>query len=182
MNKIATPLSGLFVLEPKIFSDSRGYFVETFNHRTFTELGFDYHFVQDNESFSQYGTLRGIHFQKGKMAQAKLIRVVDGEILDVAVDLRKDSPTFGKSFSRRLSSENKHLLLIPRRFAHGFSVLSATARVIYKCDNFYSPGDEAGIHFADKDLHIDWMIPKEKAVVSEKDQKLQSFQQMRDQL
>lgn len=182
MNKIATPLQDLFVLEPKVFGDSRGYFVETFNRQAFGKLGLDYDFVQDNESYSKYGTLRGLHFQKGKFAQAKLVRVIQGEILDVAVDLRKESATFGKSFSARLTGENKKQMLIPRGFAHGFSVLSETALVIYKCDNFYSPENEGGIHFTDPELKIDWVIPKDKVIVSDKDNRNPLFRETRESL
>jgi dTDP-4-dehydrorhamnose 3,5-epimerase len=181
MNKIATPIEGLFVLEPRVHVDTRGHFVETFNQRVFESLGLDYHFVQDNESFSHRGSLRGLHFQKNSSAQAKLVRAVEGEILDVAVDLRKDSPTFGQSFTQHLSGKNKLQLLIPRGFAHGFSVLSESARVIYKCDNFYDPKAEGGIHFADTELAIDWLIPTEEAIVSPKDQKLPTFAEIRDQ-
>jgi dTDP-4-dehydrorhamnose 3,5-epimerase len=182
MNKIVTPIADLFVLEPKVFGDSRGYFMETFNAQVFNKLGLDYHFVQDNESYSTYGTLRGLHFQKGSFAQAKLVRVISGEILDVAVDLRKDSATFGKSFSARLSGENKKQMLVPRGFAHGFSVLSPTCQVIYKCDNLYSPENESGIHFTDPDLKIDWLVPREKIVVSDKDNRNKFFREIRDQL
>lgn len=182
MNKVATPIPDLFVLEPKVFGDSRGYFMETFNAEVFNKLGLDYHFVQDNESFSNYGTLRGLHFQKGSFAQAKLVRVISGEILDVAVDLRKNSPTFGKTFTIRLTGENKKQLLIPRGFAHGFSVLSPTCQVIYKCDNLYSPENEGGIHFTDPDLNIDWGLPRDKVIVSEKDNRNKFFRDIRDSL
>lgn len=182
MNKVATPIKDLYVLEPKVFGDSRGYFMETFNADVFNKLGLDYSFVQDNESFSKYGSIRGLHFQKGSFAQAKLVRAISGEILDVAVDLRKDSPTFGRSFSARLSGENKKQMLVPRGFAHGFSVLSETALVIYKCDNLYSPSHEGGIHFADPDLKIDWLVPHTQAIVSEKDNRNPFFRDIRESL
>ncbi len=177
-----TPIQDLLILEPKIFKDPRGYFFEIYNQKTFSPLGLDLQFVQDNESFSNYGTLRGLHFQKGAYAQAKLVRAVQGEIWDVAVDLRATSPTFGKSFGTRLSSENKNQFFIPRGFAHGFVVLSESALVCYKCDNFYSPENEGGIHFADPDLAVDWIIKPEEIVVSDKDRENPSFRSIREQL
>lgn len=169
MKLIATELDGLFVLEPKVFRDPRGYFLEFYNRNTMQALGLDYHFVQDNESQSGYGTLRGLHFQNGEHAQAKLVRAVSGEVLDVAVDLRRGSKTFGKHFSTILSGENKRMMIIPRGFAHGFAVLSESAVFAYKCDNFYSVANEGGLHYADPDLGIDWRLPPDKIVLSEKD-------------
>ncbi len=175
MKSVETGIEGLLVLEPKVFRDPRGYFIELFNERTMALLGLNYRFVQDNESQSSYGTLRGLHFQKGASAQAKLVRAVLGEVLDVAVDLRPGSKTYGKHFSVVLNEENKKMLMIPRGFAHGFAVLSPTAIFSYKCDNFYAPADEGGIHYADPDLSIDWRLPKDKILVSDKDAKYSGF-------
>jgi dTDP-4-dehydrorhamnose 3,5-epimerase len=172
---IETGFAGLKIFEPKVFADSRGYFFESFNEKTFHDAGIDAHFVQDNESKSQRGVLRGLHYQLNPMAQAKLVRVVEGEVLDVVVDIRKGSPTYGKHFSLPLSAENKKQLFIPRGFAHGFSVLSETCIFQYKCDNFYSKESEAGIIFSDPDLNIDWGIGLEEAVISDKDKVLSSF-------
>lgn len=169
MNIIATELNDLFIIEPKVFSDSRGYFFESYSQKIFEQAGLKYNFVQDNESRSLYGTLRGLHFQKGDFAQAKLVRAVQGEILDVAVDLRKNSKTYGQHFSVVLSAENKRMMMIPRGFAHGFVVLSESAIFSYKCDNFYAPGSEGGLHYADPDLGINWRVPADKILLSEKD-------------
>lgn len=169
MKLIDTGIKDLFVIEPKVFGDHRGYFLETYNKNVFQELGLNYNFVQDNESFSKYGTLRGLHFQKGEYAQAKFVRVVSGKVLDVAVDLRLGSPTYGKSYSVELSDENKRMFIIPRGFAHGFVVLSETALFSYKCDNFYSPANEGGLLFSDPELEIDWRVPQDKIILSEKD-------------
>lgn len=171
MNLIETGISDLYILEPKVFGDHRGYFVETYNQKRFEELGLTYHFVQDNESFSKYGTLRGLHFQKGEFAQAKLVRVLHGKVLDVAVDLRLGSPTYGRHFSVELSEENKRLFIIPRGFAHGFVVLSETALFSYKCDNFYAPAHEGGLAYNDPTLGIDWVVPQNKLILSDKDLK-----------
>jgi len=171
MQLLPTDFEGLFVLEPKVFRDPRGYFLELYNHRTMVELGLNYTFVQDNESLSSYGTLRGLHFQKGEFAQAKLVRAIEGEVLDVAVDLRPGSKTYGKHFSAILSGENKRMMIIPRGFAHGFAVLSSTALFAYKCDNFYSATHECGLHYADPELGIDWRLPSDKILLSEKDQR-----------
>ena len=176
MNLIKTEIADLFILEPKIYGDQRGYFLENYNQSTFSNLGLNYNFVQDNESFSKYGTLRGLHFQKGDFAQAKLVRVISGRILDVAVDLRPESNTFGKSFTVELSSENKRMMIIPRGFAHGFVVLSDHALFSYKCDNFYSIENEGGIIYDDEDLGIDWRLPKELIILSDKDRKLPTFE------
>lgn len=171
MKKIETKISDLFILEPKVFGDERGYFFESYNEKAFKELGFTYNFVQDNESFSSYGTLRGLHFQKGEFAQAKLVRVVKGVVLDVAVDIRKESPTFGQHVAVELSEQNKRMLMIPRGFAHGFVVLSDTAVFQYKCDNFYSPENEGGIAWDDIDLGINWKVERENIIISEKDKR-----------
>lgn len=165
-----TALKGCFILEPRVFKDDRGYFFESFNKQTFDELvGQNVHFVQDNQSFSQYGVIRGIHFQKGAHAQAKLVRVLEGEVLDVAVDLREGSPTYGQHVAVRLNAENNRQLFVPRGFGHGFSVLSETAVFAYKCDNYYHKASEGGIVYNDPTLAIDWGIPEEKIQVSEKD-------------
>ena len=171
MNLVETGIKDLYMIEPKVFGDHRGYFLETYNQSTFKQLGLNYNFVQDNESFSKYGTLRGLHFQKGEHAQAKLVRVLSGKVLDVAVDLRKDSPTYGKHYSVELSEENKKLFIVPRGFAHGFVVLSETALFSYKCDNFYAPAHEGGLAYNDPDLKIDWIVPNDKLILSDKDLK-----------
>ncbi|MCX7986767.1 MAG: dTDP-4-dehydrorhamnose 3,5-epimerase [Bacteroidales bacterium] len=175
MNKIETPIRDLYILEPKVFRDDRGYFAELFNQQKFNDLGFSYQFVQDNQSCSTYGVIRGLHYQLAPYAQTKLVRAVRGKILDVAVDLRKESPTFGKWFGVELSEDNLLQLLIPRGFAHGFSVLSDSAIVHYKCDNFYHPQSERGINFNDPFLNIDWQIPVDKAIVSPKDRMWPTF-------
>lgn len=164
-----TGIPGLYVFTPKVFEDSRGYFFEAYNDRVFSEKGISTRFVQDNESASSYGVIRGLHYQLVPYEQAKLIRVVEGTILDVAVDIRKKSPTFGKSFSLELSSSNRKQLYIPAGFAHGFSVLSERATVLYKCDNYYNREAEGGIRYDDPSLAIDWRIPADKAIISEKD-------------
>lgn len=170
MNAIETKLKGCFILEPRIFEDSRGYFFESFNQNIFNKLiGEDVNFIQDNESFSKRGTLRGLHFQKGKYAQAKLVRVIKGCVLDIAVDIRKDSVTFGDYVAVELSEDNKRQLYIPRGFAHGFIVLSDTAIFSYKCDNFYNKEAEGGIIYNDELLRIDWKLNKEEFIISEKD-------------
>ena len=169
MKLINEPMSGLKVLEPKVFGDHRGYFMEGYNLNTFKGFGITDSFVQDNQSMSAYGTVRGLHFQKGEFAQSKLVTVIQGKVLDVAVDLRPESPTFKQVFAIELSGENKLLMYIPRGFAHGFAVLSETALFSYKCDNFYSPANEAGIRFDDPNLGIDWKIPADKIIVSPKD-------------
>lgn len=169
MKKIDTGFEGLFLIEPKVLRDHRGYFVETFNQRTMQGLGLNYDFVQDNESFSNYGTIRGMHFQTGTFAQAKLVRVIRGAVQDVVVDIRKGSPTFGKSFSSVISDEDKRMLIIPRGFAHGFAVLSESAIFSYKCDNFYSSANESGLNYADPALGIEWQIPMNKRILSDKD-------------
>lgn len=166
---------GLIIIEPRVFKDSRGYFLESYNQETFKEHGVDFNPVQDNESSSSYGVIRGLHFQKNPMSQSKLVRVIEGEIYDVALDLRADSPSFGKWYGIHLSSANKKQLLIPRGFAHGFSVLSDKAVILYKCDNFYSPGHEGGIIYNDPSLAIDWKIKPGEEIISEKDMKNSCF-------
>lgn len=170
MKLTLTPIKDLVVIEPKVFGDERGYFYEAYNKNTFHELGLDYDFVQDNQSFSRKGVLRGLHFQK-QFPQAKLVRVVEGEVFDVAVDLRKDSPTFGKWYGVTLSGENKKMFMIPRGFAHGFLVLSETAVFSYKCDDFYHPNDEGGIIYNDPDISIEWPEVDCELVLSDKDKK-----------
>lgn len=165
-----TKLKGCFIMEPKVFEDSRGYFFESFNQNTFNKLiGENINFIQDNESFSTKGVLRGLHFQKGEYAQAKLVRVIKGCVLDIAVDIRKESPTFGQYVSLELSEENKKQFFIPRGFAHGFIVLSETAIFSYKCDNFYNKEAEGGIIYNDKQLKIDWKLTEDEFIVSDKD-------------
>ena len=164
-----TKIPGLIIIAPPVFSDSRGYFFESFSQREFTEQIADTHFVQDNESKSTYGVLRGLHFQRPPYAQAKLVRVVHGRILDVAVDIRKGSPTFGQYVAVELSADNKRQLFIPRGFAHGLSVLSEEAIVSYKCDNYYAPQYEGAILWNDPQLNIDWQLPAEHIILSEKD-------------
>ena len=170
-----TILPGVIVFEPRIFPDERGFFFESYNQQLFTDNNILNVFVQDNQSFSSYGVIRGLHYQREPYAQSKLVRVVLGKILDVVVDIRTGSPTFGKSFSIELSAENKKQLLIPRGFAHGFSVLSETAELAYKCDQFYNKQSESGIRYNDPLLKIDWKIPPEKALISPKDAQLPDF-------
>lgn len=164
-----TDFPGLLIFEPAVFGDSRGYFFESYNQNVFTAAGIDIKFVQDNQASSSYGVLRGLHYQLNPHAQTKLIRVLQGVILDVVVDIRKGSPTYSKVFSIELSSENKKQLLVPKGFAHGYSVLSQTVEVMYKCDAFYNKAAEGGISYNDPFLNIDWKIPSGKAIVSEKD-------------
>lgn len=173
---IETGFAGLKIFEPRVFADSRGYFFESFNKQVFQEAGIDVEFVQDNESRSQRGVLRGLHYQLNPMSQAKLVRVVEGEVLDIVLDIRKGSPTFGKVFSVALSAENKKQLFIPRGFAHGFSVLSENAIFQYKCDNYYSKESEGGINVYDPTLNIDWGISADEAIISDKDKVLPSIQ------
>lgn len=173
-----TPLKNCYLIEPTIFEDERGYFYEKFNEQKFEELtGLNGHFVQDNISKSSYGVLRGVHLQKGEHAQAKLVSCLEGKVWDVAVDLRKDSPTFGKWFGTKLTPENKLQLYIPRGFGHGFSVLSETAIFAYKCDNFYHKDSEGSVIYNDKDLNIDWKLPFDKIILSEKDMSLPAFKE-----
>ncbi len=172
MEIIKTDIDGLIIIKPKIFKDNRGYFFESFNKKTFEDNGLNYNFIQDNESKSSFGVIRGLHYQLAPYAQTKLVRVLKGKVLDVAVDLRKGSPSFGKWHAVELSEDNKQQFLIPQGFAHGFSVLSETAIFAYKCDNLYNKDSERGINFNDKSLNIDWKIPSEKAIVSAKDKVL----------
>jgi dTDP-4-dehydrorhamnose 3,5-epimerase len=170
MEIIKTPLADCFIIKPAVFTDARGYFMESFNEQKFNETsGLNVHFVQDNQSFSSKGVLRGLHFQKGEHAQAKLVRVLKGEVLDVAVDLRPGSATYGQHYSVILSEENKLQFFVPRGFAHGFVVLSKQAEFFYKCDNYYNKGSEGGLHFADPTLKINWQLSAESLLVSDKD-------------
>lgn len=171
MNIIQTPIEGLIVLEPKVFRDSRGYFVETYNEQRYQQAGIDARFVQDNQSCSSYGVVRGLHFQRPPYSQAKLVCCTVGRVLDVAVDLRKDSPTYGQWYAVELSEANKRQFYIPRGFAHGFSVLSEQAIFTYKCDNLYHPEADGGILLSDPALNIDWQVPENQRIISEKDTK-----------
>jgi dTDP-4-dehydrorhamnose 3,5-epimerase len=174
----ATPIADLWLFEPNVYYDERGYFYESYNEQTWASVGIHTHFVQDNQARSTRGVLRGLHFQEGEMAQAKLVRVLEGEVLDVAVDLRTDSPTFGQWYAVRLSAENKLQLLVPRGFAHGYVALSETAEFAYKCDNFYSKAHERGIRYDDPTLGINWEFYLQNAVISEKDQVLPFFKEL----
>lgn len=169
MNFIKTDIDGVFIIEPKVFEDARGYFFESYNEAEFIKNGITNRFVQDNQSKSSYGVIRGLHCQLGKHSQAKLVRVLKGRVLDVAVDIRRGSPTFGKHVAVELSDENNRQLFIPRHFLHGFSVLSDEAVFAYKCDNFYCKESEFGIRYDDPEIGIDWKIPAEKVITSEKD-------------
>lgn len=169
MNIITTALEGVVIIEPRIFSDSRGYFFESFSQEEFDEKVRPIRFVQDNESKSSYGVMRGLHYQKMPYTQSKLVRCVKGSVLDVAVDIRKGSPTFGQHVAVELSEDNHRQFFIPKGFAHGFAVLSDEAIFQYKCDAFYAPQSEGGIQLCDADLGIDWKIPLERAILSEKD-------------
>ena len=175
-----TKLKGCFILEPAVFTDERGYFMESFNKERFNSAtGAGVNFVQDNQSFSTKGVVRALHYQLGEHAQAKLVRVLNGAVLDVAVDLRKDSPTFGQHIAVELSDENKKQLFIPRGFAHGFSVLTDTAEFFYKCDNYYNKASEGGIVYNDPKLNIDWKLPEDQLKVSDKDAVLPTFDKAR---
>lgn len=171
MEVIETSIPGVVIIRPRIFNDARGYFFESYSQREFDEKVMPVHFVQDNESMSSYGVMRGLHFQKMPYTQSKLVRCVRGRVLDVAVDIRKGSPTFGRHVAVELSEENHLQFFIPRGFAHGFAVLSPTAVFQYKCDNFYAPQADGGIQLRDDSLGIDWKIPLDKAILSEKDLK-----------
>ena len=178
MEVIKTAIDGVYILEPRIFRDDRGYFFESFSQREFEEKIGKIIFVQDNESKSSYGVMRGLHFQRPPYAQSKLVRCVKGAVLDVAVDIRKGSPTYGQHVAVELTADNHRQFFIPRGFAHGFAVLSDEAIFQYKCDNFYAPQADGGISILDASLNIDWQIPTEKAILSEKDTKhplLQDF-------
>ena len=169
MNFIKTDIDGVFIIEPKVFEDARGYFFESYNEAEFIKNGITNRFVQDNQSKSSYGVIRGLHCQLGEHSQAKLVRVLKGRVLDVAVDIRRGSPTFGTHVAVELSDENNRQLFIPRHFLHGFSVLSDEAVFAYKCDNFYCKESEFGIRYDDPEIGIDWKIPAEKVITSEKD-------------
>lgn len=171
MNIIETEIKGVYVIEPKVFGDSRGYFFESFSKRDFEAKVGPVEFVQDNESKSCYGVVRGLHFQRPPHAQAKLVRVVKGKVLDVAVDLRKDSPTYGKHVAVELSDQNHRQVFIPKGFAHGFSVLSEEAVFQYKCDDYYAPEAEGAVIWNDPELAIDWRIPEDRILLSEKDRR-----------
>ncbi len=173
---IKTDFPDLFIFEPKVFEDSRGYFFESYNEKTCNEEGIEIEFIQDNQAKSSYGVIRGLHYQLAPYAQTKFIRALSGNILDVVVDMRQGSPTFGKSFSLELSAENKLQLLVPKGFAHGYSVLSETAEVFYKCDAFYNKESEAGLMYNDETLNIDWKIKAGKEIISEKDLVQPTFQ------
>ena len=173
-----TTIQDLVIINPAIFNDDRGYFFEAYNKRKFSDLGITNNFVQDNQSFSQRGTLRGLHYQIPPFEQTKLVRVLQGEILDIAVDLRKNSPTYGQHYSVVLSAENKKQLMVPHGFAHGFSVLSETASVLYKVDQLYHKESERGIRFDDPTLAIDWQLRPEEVIVSEKDLILPRFDEI----
>ncbi|WP_313376188.1 dTDP-4-dehydrorhamnose 3,5-epimerase [Chishuiella sp.] len=176
MKATETKLKGCFILEPTVFEDSRGYFFESYNANKITEiLGYTPNFVQDNQSNSSYGVIRGLHIQEGEYAQAKLVRVVEGTVIDVAVDVRPGSETYGQSVAVELSAENKKQLFIPRGFLHGFSVISDKATFFYKCDNGYNKSSENGVNPLDEELSIDWGIPADKMIISEKDLEAQSF-------
>ena len=172
INVIKIDIEGVLIIEPKVFGDARGYFLESFNAKEFSEkTGLNINFVQDNESMSSYGVMRGLHFQRPPFTQSKLVRCVKGAVLDVAVDIRKGSPTYGQHVAVELSEENHRQFFVPRGFAHGFAVLSETAVFQYKCDNFYAPQADGGISILDDSLGIDWKIPTEKALLSDKDTK-----------
>ena len=175
MNYIQPEIDGVWIIEPRVFNDARGYFMEAFKEEEFRANIGDVHFVQDNESKSSFGVLRGLHYQKGEYSQAKLVRVIKGKVLDVAVDLRRSSPTFGKYVSVELSEENKRQFFIPRGFAHGFLVLSDEAIFTYKVDNGYAPQAEASIRFNDETVGIDWPVAESQFIVSEKDGHAVSF-------
>ena len=173
-----TIFPGLLIYTPNVFPDSRGHFFESYNKDQFKKEGIDIEFVQDNQASSTYGVMRGLHFQNSPFAQTKLVRAISGSILDVVVDMRKGSPTFGKVFSIELSAENKKQILVPKGFAHGYSVLSEMAEVFYKCDNYYNKESEGGILINDPALNIDWKIPESKQILSEKDKHYKPFSQL----
>jgi len=168
-------INGITIFEPKVYPDQRGFFFESYNKQLFHDNGITIEFIQDNQSFSVYGVIRGLHYQREPFAQAKLVRVLEGSILDVVLDIRAKSPTFGKTYSIVLSSDNKKQIFVPKGFAHGFSVLSETAVISYKCDQFYNKQSEGGIRFNDPGLNIDWQIPADKILISEKDEQLPEF-------
>lgn len=179
MKVTPTEFQGLFVVEPTVFEDHRGYFMESYNYKQLSEYGINFNFVQDNQSKSSYGVLRGLHFQNPPHAQTKLIRAVSGRILDAVVDIRKSSPTYGKHFAIELSAENKKQLLVPKGFAHGFSVLSDTAEILYKCDAYYNKESEGGLIFDDTAFNIDWQVHHDKIILSEKDKEYSAFEEFK---
>lgn len=178
MNIIETPIEGLLVIEPQVFRDARGYFVETYNRQRYFDAGITAEFVQDNQSCSSYGVVRGLHFQRPPFTQAKLVCCTQGKVLDVAVDLRHESKTFGQWFAVELTGENHRQFFIPRGFAHGFSVLSDTATFTYKCDNLYHPEADGGLLLSDPDLNIDWRVPEQERILSDKDKKHPLFKDL----
>lgn len=179
MKVTETKLKGCFIVEPNVFKDDRGYFFESFNERTFNSLiGEEVHFVQDNQSFSSKNVIRGLHSQVGEFAQAKLVRVIAGEVIDVAVDARPNSPTFGQHVAVKLSAENQKQLFVPRGFLHGFSVLSETAVFFYKCDNYYNKESEQGVIYNDPQLNINWEVEKSEEIISDKDLILPTFSEV----
>ncbi|MEZ4818076.1 MAG: dTDP-4-dehydrorhamnose 3,5-epimerase [Flavobacteriaceae bacterium] len=179
MEVVQSPLKDCFYIKPSVFEDKRGLFSETYNHKLFEKTtGLNINFVQDNQSVSKYGVLRGLHFQKGLMAQAKLVRVAFGRVLDIVVDLRKNSETFGKSFSLELTAENGIQLFVPKGFAHGFVTLSETSIFCYKCDNFYDRASESGIIYNDATLNLNWHLPQKDLIISEKDLRLPTFKEV----
>ncbi len=178
MNFTPTAIADVVLIEPKVFGDNRGYFFESYNEREFHEHGITAHFVQDNQSLSSFGVIRGLHCQLGEHAQAKLVRVLAGEVLDVAVDARHNSPTFGQHVAVKLSSDNQHMLFIPRGFLHGFAVLSEQAIFAYKCDNFWCPQAEFGIRYDDPEIGIAWPIPADQVITSPKDRQANSLQDL----
>ncbi len=169
MQLIETKIQGLLIIEPKVFSDDRGYFYETFQTKRYKDFGIDADFIQDNEAFSGYGVVRGLHYQLAPYTQAKLVRVIQGVVFDIAVDIRKGSPTFGQWVGIELSETNKRQFYVPRGFAHGYSVISKTALFSYKCDNLYHPQSERGINIKDTSLHLDWKLPENEMIISSKD-------------
>ncbi|WP_010665031.1 dTDP-4-dehydrorhamnose 3,5-epimerase [Marinilabilia salmonicolor] len=177
MQILQTKIPGLLIIEPDVFEDQRGYFFESYNQERYIAAGFDTRFIQDNISSSVRGVIRGLHYQLAPYSQAKLIQVLKGTVLDIAVDLRQGSPTFGEHYSIELSEKNRRQFFVPRGFAHGFSVLSKEVLFHYKCDNFYNREAERGINFNDAQLNIDWQIPEQEAIVSGKDQALPSFKE-----
>lgn len=178
MELIKTPIEGLLVIEPRVFRDARGYFVETYNEQRYFDAGITAKFVQDNQSSSVYGVVRGLHFQRPPYSQAKLVCCTRGRVLDLAVDLRHDSPTYGQWYSVELNEDNHRQFFIPRGFAHGFSVLSDTAIFTYKCDNLYHPEADGGLLLSDPDLAIDWQVPEEQRILSDKDTKHPLFKDL----
>lgn len=180
MKVIKTSIPDVLIFEPKVFGDARGYFLESFRQDVIEEHIGDVQFIQDNESFSQYGVLRGLHYQRPPFTQGKLVRVLQGEVLDVAVDLRLDSPTYGEHVNVKLSAENKRQFWVPRGFAHGFVVLSETALFSYKCDNYYAPAYDGGIAWNDPAIAIDWLLPESDLLLSEKDRKHPGLSAVKD--